>query len=639
MTQIKNLTKLILLMFTLMNFGVKAQDVDSDNDGIPDSIEKTHCGVPLYSYQGQTTPGFIINELFFENFGTMNTTNGTTSTNLAGVGTGATTNYNYYNAIYGSVPTSYADGSGYPNSLQDGRYTVFNNIQYISSWANGIWQTRGDHTGGSATPGNGRMLIVNASYAPGEFYRKTLAGVIPYTPINASIWAMNLDTNVSGNNGRNLPNVTVRFVQSGTVVYSYNTGDIPREAAGSSSAWKNFRNPTTFIPTSNAPIDIVLVNNAPGGSGNDLAIDDIIIYQSVCDTDQDGTPDYLDLDSDGDGCFDAIEGSGYITQNQLNPDGSIMGSEDVNGIPAIANGGQGAGSAYDANINACDEEICTKPVAGEPFSWNYPSGTPSPVTRTFTQPATNYGFVLDIYSLDNSFNLNINGTNIATSEIEFQSNGTPAPGINVRFADGDYYETNTSVIWKMTGTATNPLIRVVINPDGTIALFGSKTSGGPLFPLELFNGNSLNTITWNNGGTNTIIATQNVVNVTSISGSGYGLNIVPCACYKPGLTDAGNTYPTKVGITALSRAGAVNADNWPMVRESGWIALEAKTKGFVPNRVAFDTAGNPVGIATTNFVEGMMVYDTTNKCMKIYTLKEGDTAMAWHCMTTQACPD
>ncbi len=191
----------------------------------------------------------------------------------------------------------------------------------------------------------------------------------------------------------------------------------------------------------------------------------------------------------------------------------------------------------------------------------------------------------------------------------------------------------------MTGTAANPLIRVVINPDGTIALFGSKTSGGPLFPLELFNGNSLNTITWNNGGTNTIIATQNVVNVTSISGSGYGLNIVPCACYKPGLTDAGNTYPTKVGITALSRAGAVNADNWPMVRESGWIALEAKTKGFVPNRVAFDTAGNPVGIATTNFVEGMMVYDTTNKCMKIYTLKEGDTAMAWHCMTTQACPD
>jgi len=66
--------------------------------------------------------------------------------------------------------------------------------------------------------------------------------------------------------------------------------------------------------------------------------------------------------------------------------------------------------------------------------------------------------------------------------------------------------------------------------------------------------------------------------------------------------------------------------------------LEAKTKGFVPNRVAF-SAGNPVGINPANFVEGMMLYDSTNKCMKMYTLKEGDTSMAWHCITTQTCPD
>ncbi len=39
--------------------------------------------------------------------------------------------------------------------------------------------------------------------------------------------------------------------------------------------------------------------------------------------------------------------------------------------------------------------------------------------------------------------MRINGVNIASSEIEFQSNGTPAPGINIRFADGDQYEINT----------------------------------------------------------------------------------------------------------------------------------------------------------------------------------------------------
>ena len=109
------------------------------------------------------------------------------------------------------------------------------------------------------------------------------------------------------------------------------------------------------------------------------------------------------------------------------------------------------------------------------------------------------------------------------------------------------------------------------------------------------------------------------------------------ACYKPGIT-TGTALDTKVGITALGRAGATDTDNWPMARKGGWIALEAKSKGFVPNRVAFSGA-NPVGIAAANFVEGMMVYDTTNKCMKVYTLKEGDTTMAWHCVTTQACPD
>lgn len=109
-------------------------------------------------------------------------------------------------------------------------------------------------------------------------------------------------------------------------------------------------------------------------------------------------------------------------------------------------------------------------------------------------------------------------------------------------------------------------------------------------------------------------------------------------CYKPGIT-TGTALDTKVGITSLSRAGATDTDNWPMVRKGGWLALEAKSKGFVPNRVAFDGSGNPVGIPAVNFVEGMMVYDTTNKCMKIYTLKEGDASMAWHCISTQTCPD
>ncbi|MFC4687482.1 hypothetical protein ACFO4P_11110 [Epilithonimonas pallida] len=110
------------------------------------------------------------------------------------------------------------------------------------------------------------------------------------------------------------------------------------------------------------------------------------------------------------------------------------------------------------------------------------------------------------------------------------------------------------------------------------------------------------------------------------------------SCYKPGIT-SGTALDTKVGISALGRAGATNADNWPMTRKGGHIALEAKTKAFVPNRVGFDASGNPVGIATVNFVEGMMVYDTTNKCMKMYTSQDGGTTFGWYCIATQTCPD
>ncbi|MDY3363445.1 hypothetical protein PG623_05445 [Riemerella anatipestifer] len=106
-------------------------------------------------------------------------------------------------------------------------------------------------------------------------------------------------------------------------------------------------------------------------------------------------------------------------------------------------------------------------------------------------------------------------------------------------------------------------------------------------------------------------------------------------CYKkPVISAAGDALPTKVGITSLSRAGAdAQGENWPMVRQGGWIALESNTKGFVVNRVPFDASGLPIGIPATNFVAGMMVYDTTNNCLKVYN------GSIWSCFSTQTCPE
>lgn len=122
-------------------------------------------------------------------------------------------------------------------------------------------------------------------------------------------------------------------------------------------------------------------------------------------------------------------------------------------------------------------------------------------------------------------------------------------------------------------------------------------------------------------------------------GIGTSQNINACnSCYKPGAL-TGISSDTKLGITSLGRSGGDHPDNWPMVRKGGWMALEAKTKGVVLNRVPFDTSGNPIGISPLNFIEGMIVYDSINNAMKIYTTKDNGTTYGWYEMKVQTCPN
>jgi len=100
-------------------------------------------------------------------------------------------------------------------------------------------------------------------------------------------------------------------------------------------------------------------------------------------------------------------------------------------------------------------------------------------------------------------------------------------------------------------------------------------------------------------------------------------------CYKEGNFN-GSGLPTNVGISALRNG---STDNWPMVREGAWLALESKTKGFVLNRL---TSVQIEAIPVADLVIGMMVYNKTLDCMQINIdgTKEG-----WKCFGTPACPD
>ena len=155
-------------------------------------------------------------------------------------------------------------------------------------------------------------------------------------------------------------------------------------------------------------------------------------------------------------------------------------------------------------------------------------------------------------------------------------------------------------------------------------------------------GNNLNASTNPSNLAGAVDNTDGTADIGQGIGDSQDNTINSCKCYKAPSTDR-NNYPTNHGITAFNRAGTDN-QNWPMVRQSGWTALEASTKGFVINRMPASTtggnAGEPVnGTGTpviTSPIAGMMFYDTTNDCLKINV---DGTRSGWKCFNNQSCPD
>ncbi|MCX8525313.1 hypothetical protein OF897_15450 [Chryseobacterium formosus] len=111
-----------------------------------------------------------------------------------------------------------------------------------------------------------------------------------------------------------------------------------------------------------------------------------------------------------------------------------------------------------------------------------------------------------------------------------------------------------------------------------------------------------------------------------------GINTSLAVCYKAAAA-SGRPLETKHVITALNRGTYKN--NWLMERKGAWTVLESKEKGFVINRVPTTASLSLI----TNPIEGMMVYDEQAGCLKIYTIKQGETVANWHCFNTQTCPD
>ncbi|MDD2986533.1 choice-of-anchor D domain-containing protein [Flavobacterium sp.] len=272
-------------------------DADDDNDGIPDTVEQSNASVSSLSKNVQVT---LLNETF---------------------GSGSSREQINFNVPTASTTYCYEDGLNVMNEfecdtnsdLNDGQYTVSNTAQ-IASWASQYWYTGPDHTADT----NGRMALFNAETdITDEFYRTIIHGVTANAPLTYSFWVINLDrSNAPGIGSRNRPNITVEFRDlNNNLLTSLNTGDIaPTNHLNPTGDWYNFS--ASFTPTSSS-ISVIFRNNQPGGLGNDLGLDDILIKQILKDRDGDGIADVYDLDSDNDGIGGIVEdGWGHLSNGK-----------------------------------------------------------------------------------------------------------------------------------------------------------------------------------------------------------------------------------------------------------------------------------------------------------------------------------
>jgi gliding motility-associated-like protein len=371
------------------------------------------------------------------------------------------------------------------------------------------------------------------------------------------------------------------------------------------------------------------------------------------DTDDDGISNHQDLDSDGDGCPDAREAgvlgtltTGTIT-NKVN--GSLINTTNIAGAVASStystngfadaletssesgiysgtyNYNYARSSAVvfcldsdndgvvdisdldDDNDGVLDSEECP------PFNINNLSYAPADYTVTNgasasqTFPAAPEGLVVNVFTLDNSFNVRINGTHLTNpQELQFWT-GSPTDAL-FEFLDGTTY----SAVWGMTGNKFKPLIRIYIDKVGRVKVYGSRTSYGALEEMRLRNG-SFNNITLNTNATNTFQIGQEVVAQTFISGD-YGV-IVP-----PNCDDDNDGIPNGLDLDS-------DGDGCPDTKEAGvsgnLLSGDVKngTNGAVtsttnlPNAIA-GSAGNYGANGLANSVEtssesGLVSYTST----------------------------
>jgi large repetitive protein len=214
-----------------------------------------------YVLKSAATPSILLNE----NFGYGSDT----------FSPGINTTYYCLERQQASLATACNTGT---TAINDGEYSVTSKIVTPFS----AWLSPNDHTAPTVPPTpKGRYLVVNIGAAipkTAVLYEQTIKDIIPTQPINFEFYAMNL---LRANNGNTQfpPDLIVALVDaSGTEISSFFTGNIP-QTLGPDGWIKYPTTPITLDPKGNTTLKFIVRSNVQQTSGNDVAIDDIKVFQ------------------------------------------------------------------------------------------------------------------------------------------------------------------------------------------------------------------------------------------------------------------------------------------------------------------------------------------------------------------------
>ncbi|GEM_PF-5876620 len=492
---------------------VDATDLDDDNDGILDDTEM-YCDqtvapngtFPVLNSPG-TTPLYAKQLLFFDWSGvTLNSTNTTATRTVV------------HNGVTYTAAISRYTGTGIMAGADISVYNPAAATQMIGKYYN---------VNGASFK---EMLYSNTFTGENKF---TVAITATKTGISYPVTVVVFDPETTNNAAGNVEQLA--YITNGSDFTLLERTGVSASQLQNNITLSNNNKTVTYINTQNnsatnvGPVNAlyqttgvgVTINASAMGANSNQGIG--FAVRLYCDTDGDAVPNFLDTDSDNDGCPDATEGANrYATTGSL-PGGSDGGSTanlgtnvNTNGIPTVAGTGQATtdGVRIPVKVNAG-----TTPAAVAT------ANTGETVTLTSDASAES----TSVWNTSSPFAPNYTESGNATAGLTYSwtKNGVTIEGV--------------------TGAALTLNNVTPANAAGTYVV----------------------TIRHPNNYCGT--SKQTVLTVNDV-------------CYISPNT-AGAPVPSKHGITLLKRAGADNG-NWPMIRSSAHTVLEANAKGFVITRMS-----------------------------------------------------